>query len=279
MKRITQSLSKQIFRGVVLASVLVCFGCSVLTTDKGGPQFSPVKKASKQRTIDIDRAVSARVAAGSAYLESGDYERAHRHLDRALELDPNSSVAHGAIALLYRLEGDGEKEETHYQKAIKLDSNNSAAHNNYGSFLCGQNRFAEAEREFGLAAENFRYDRRSQSYENLGRCLSTQGNVEGAQKAFSNAYRLDKNLPRTLLALAVIYYDQGLNQQSYSLLTQYSEIAKANPESLWLGIRLERIFGDLDALASYEVALKNLYPGSNEYAQYTGSAVQGSTAP
>ena len=56
-------------------------------------------------------------------------------------------------------------------------------------------------------------------------------------------------------------------------------VATVNPQNqvaqdargLWLGIRLERIYGDTDALASYELALKHLYPDSPEYKAYLQS--------
>ncbi|MDQ8037071.1 MAG: hypothetical protein REI12_06580, partial [Pedobacter sp.] len=48
------------------------------------------------------------------------------------------------------------------------------------------------------------------------------------------------------------------------------------PQSLWLGIRLGRQLGDnKDALASYELALRRLYPGSPEYKLYQDSQKAG----
>ncbi|PCI51092.1 MAG: type IV pilus biogenesis/stability protein PilW [Moraxellaceae bacterium] len=272
MKKMQLRWSKTLLRSVIIVGVLICFGCSVLNSEKDKPAPFSSKNATVKRTIDVDKAVAARVMAGSAYLESGDFERAHRHLDRALELDPNSSQAHGAIALLYRFEGDVENEEKHYSEALKLDPKNSSVRHNYGSFLCGVGRFDEAAEAFRQVVADYRYERRGQSYENLGRCLLKQDKTLEAEKAFGHAYRLNKNLPRTVLALAVIYYDLGRNQDSHRLLRHFETIAQTTPESLWLGIRLERIFGDLDALASYEIALKNMYPGSNEYAMYNRSS-------
>lgn len=279
MLKMREPWSRAVFQSIVIVGMLICAGCVAPKAGKEPLSADGLKEPNIRKAPDIEKAVAARVMAGSAYLESGDYERAHRHLDRALELDPNSSLAHGAAALLYRFEGDVVKEEAHYKKALQLDSSNSPVHHNYGSFLCGQGRYEEAEREFRLVVADYKYEHRGQSYENLGRCLLKQGKKQAAEQAFAHAYRLDKNLPRTVLALAVLYFDLGRNQDAYQLFKRYEEIAKATPESLWLGIRLERIFGDLDALASYEVTLKNLFPGSKEYEQYYRSTLQGSTTP
>ncbi|HBF06601.1 MAG TPA: type IV pilus biogenesis/stability protein PilW, partial [Gammaproteobacteria bacterium] len=51
-------------------------------------------------------------------------------------------------------------------------------------------------------------------------------------------------------------------------LREYSSIARHTPRSLWLGIQIERVNGDADAMASYVLALRNLYPKSPEYRRY-----------
>ena len=51
----------------------------------------------------------------------------------------------------------------------------------------------------------------------------------------------------------------------------FEELSDHTPQSLWLGIRLARALGDKDALASYELTLKKLYPGSRAYTKYKES--------
>jgi len=57
--------------------------------------------------------------------------------------------------------------------------------------------------------------------------------------------------------------------QFYARRLNNSEMA--NAQSLWLGIRIERRMGDQNALASYELALKRLYPDSEEYKAWAAS--------
>ena len=52
---------------------------------------------------------------------------------------------------------------------------------------------------------------------------------------------------------------------------QFAKIAKPSARSLWLGIRIERIFGNQDKEASYAVALKGMFPYSKEYLAYKES--------
>ena len=66
-----------------------------------------------------------------------------------------------------------------------------------------------------------------------------------------------------------MYFNEKNYAQSKRYLDQYSRLAPQNsPRSLWLGIRIERIFGNKDKEASYALALRNLYPYSNEYLKY-----------
>ena len=256
---------------IITFAFAILAGCASQGEKNVDPISPTTASGAKKRTVDVDEAVKARVAAGVGYLEAGDFDRAHHHLNRALELNDESSKVHSALALLYRFEGDAKKEEAHYKTALELDSENSQAHHNYGTFLCGQGRFKDAEYHFKQAAKDYRYIRRGHSYENMGRCYLKQGAVDKAKSALENAYRLDPKSPWTLLELGVISYEQGNNDRAYELFKEYEKIAKHNSKSLWLGIRLERIFGNLDALASYELALRKLYPGSTEFANYKES--------
>ncbi len=57
------------------------------------------------READRDDAVDSFVQLGTAYIAQGNTERARTHLERALELDPQSAPALSAMGLVYRSEG------------------------------------------------------------------------------------------------------------------------------------------------------------------------------
>lgn len=56
-----------------------------------------------------------------------------------------------------------------------------------------------------------------------------------------------------------------------SPIDRYEKMAPSSARQLWLGIRLQRILGDKNKQASYELALRNLFPGSPEYKAYKAS--------
>ncbi len=254
-----------------LISVLIGTGCSSIGSGKDSEVKTPPSRLQKQRQLDTEAAVKAHLAAGIQYLRNGEMGHAHRHLKRALELNSESVEVHNALAIFYQAEGDDARESFHFKKALELDSENSSVMHNYGSSLCRRGLYLEARTYLTKAAVDYRYSGRAESYQNLGHCEILAENKGAARAAFENAYRLDKNLPKTLLGLSKLKLEGGENEAARQLYTRYLLLAKQNAESLWLGIQLERVFGDKNALASYELALRKRFPGSNEFKLYQDS--------
>ena len=74
--------------------------------------------------------------------------------DRALVIDPNSSEAHTALALIVQnFDWDWQTAEKEFQRAIELDPNYATAHHWYAEHLALMGRFDEALRESELARQ------------------------------------------------------------------------------------------------------------------------------
>lgn len=247
--------------------------CGILekSTDKNTANIDG-SRLPQQRKLNVEAAVKAHLTAGVGYLETGEMSSAHRHLKRALELDESAVEVHNTLAIFYQKERDKEQEEKHFKRALELDENNPQVKHNFGSSLCRNERFDEARKLLTEAASNYSYGKRASSYENLGRCELRSGHKDKAEIAFENAYRLNKRLPQTLLALSKLSLEKGEAELSYRYYKEYLTFSMQTAASLWMGIQLERIFGDQDALASYELALRNRYPGSTEHQQYLKSS-------
>ncbi len=272
---------KQDVKTVILLlfmTVIMC-GCSVLSSEKKGEPAVENKPLPKTRQLNKEEAVKAHLKAGVVSLENGDMTRAHRHLARALELDEKSAEVHNALAIFYQIEKDPVQEEKHFERALSLDSDNPSVNHNYGSFACRMGRYDEGRKHLVKAAANYRYPKRAETYENLGRCELLANNTAAAEAAFDNALRLNPKLPKSLLGQVSIKLDRGQNKLAYDYYQQFTQLSKQTAESLWLGIRLERIFGNKDALASYELTLRRLYPGSKEYQLYQASLKKLSPLP
>lgn len=208
--------------------------------------------------------VRAHIDLARGYLEEGNYLRARAPLEKALAVDSTSVEAHVLKAIVHQREEENALAETHYRSALSHDPDNAQALNNFGSFLFAQGRVEEAIVPLRKAVDDPAYQARGQAYENLGLVELSLDNVEAAQAAFSRALMLGQRQPRSSLELAALYYDQGNYVLATEYYTQFRNAARQTPRSLCLGMQLAGALGASDELASYTLALRNLYPGSAE---------------
>ena len=243
-----------LLRGGLVALLLMAFLSGCVRTYEGRGE------------VRVDEAVQNRVAAAMEYLQMGQPREARQHLTRALALDNRSVIAHNAMALVYQFEGDDKNEEHHYRQALRADRHFSPARNNYGTLLFRQERYSEALRQFKRAAADSAYGGRGIAYENMGRCYLAMDQREDARAAFNRALRLNPDAVRPLLELADIHFQDGQTRAAVNYYQQYiSRGIEQNARTLWLGIRIAAAAGDGDSQASYELALRQRFPGSREY--------------
>lgn len=216
--------------------------------------------------VNIKQAVTDRIAAGVDYMRQGNPKEARRHFNRALQLDPHSAAANNAMALLYAYEQDPQDEEKYYKRALDDDPHFAPALNNYGAFLYTQGRYKEAVEKFKRAVDDPNYDERASALSNLGQCYEALGELDKARDTFQRVLRINPGMLTASRELARIYYKQKHYDLAWNYYQQYqSRTKKPGPDGLWLGIRIAAQLNKQDDQSSYELALQNLYPGSNEY--------------
>ena len=82
------------------------------------------------------------------------FSKAREHVDRALEIDPNSSEAHTARGnLLMQVDFNWPGAEAEFRQALDLNPNNSVAHFWYRSLLTVLQRFSEAKEQLQAGFE------------------------------------------------------------------------------------------------------------------------------
>lgn len=215
-----------------------------------------------------DKAVTSRVDLALSYLRKGDAESARRNLKAALKIDPKSPRVHDALGVVFSKEGEPEIAESHFKKAIAYDSSYSKARNNYAAFLYEQKRYKAAMKQLKIVTADQLYKERLRAFANLGQVAVKLGDTETAEYAFSRALKMRKGYSPALLELAIIRFDRGELDVAQQYYSRYKSKAKQSPRALLLGIRLAEAQNDRSAKASYALALKNLYPNSNEYRRY-----------
>ncbi|MEM7217972.1 MAG: type IV pilus biogenesis/stability protein PilW [Pseudomonadota bacterium] len=237
---------------VLVAGALQIAGC-VTTVEGNAPE----------QASDAERVI-AHVDLARGYLAEGNYMRARSPLDKALSLDPNAVEANVLMAVVHQSEEEFELARQFYRRALRSDPSNAQALNNYGSFLYARGDHQEAAKHLRRAVADVAYPARAQAFENLGLAELSLQREDAAVKAFERALMLNNSQPRTNLELADIYYARGNVPLALGYYNQFRGNAQPSPRSLCLGMKLSAALGLDDQLASYTLALRNLFPGSPE---------------
>lgn len=243
---------------VVMAGLLIS---ACVTTQTGGFQD---KK-------DPKKAVEYSVQAARNYIQEGNWDAAKRHLRNALDIDSHNADANEALALVFWRTGEYEQADKHFRAAINHsgDAASSRIRNNYAAFLYDQKNYAEAESQLEKVAEDLLYDGRPDAFLNLGKVRIKLKKYAQAKDVLERAGLMERGNPMVISLLAEVYFQLGDYTRAQSFYDAYRKMTQApSAASLWLGIRLASRAGDKDSVASYALALKNLFPQSEEYLAY-----------
>ena len=244
-------------RIVFLMAIVLLAGC--VTTERS--VFT--EKADKQKAHETSTQLARQ------YIRKRNWDAAKRHLKNALEIDQDSAEVNEAMAMVLQNTGEYEMAETHYKKALRGDGNLSRVRLNYAAFLYNQNRYQEAADNLETVVDDVLYERRDLAFESLGICYMQLKKYAKAEAAFDRAYLMERDKPMLAFRLAEANYQLGHIDKAKTYYDRFRKSVKTQPPAgLLLGVRLARKLGDKNAESSYGLALKNLYPQSEEYRQY-----------
>ena len=238
---------------VLLVSVLSGLGGCVTEVTGSNIEEAP-QSARVKAQIDLAR----------GYLAERKFQRARRPIEKALEIDGRSVEAHVLKAIVHQQEEENKLAEKHYKLALRFDPSDAQALNNYGGFLYSMGRIEDALVPLRKSVEDTEYTARAQAFVNLGLVEASLENVDAARDAFERSVMLNDRQPRPHLELADIYFTGGNVMRAADHYGQFRSSSQQTPRSLCLGIRIATALELMDEQSSLRLALKNLYPGSEE---------------
>lgn len=220
--------------------------------------------------VDAKSALDKRIQLGMKYLSVDKRDNARFQFSKALDLDKKSAPAYLGFALVHQANSEFKPAGVAFKKALKLSNsdNRSSIVVPYGKYWMAQGKAEKACAYFEQAANDYDYNRRAEALYLAARCAKTIGNPSRVRPAYEHALNLDENYAPVVIELADIYFTEGEYAKSKNLLDRYMTLVNVTPRSLWLGIRIERIFENKDKEASYALGLKSRYPYSKEYLEY-----------
>ena len=254
----------EVSKALVTTIVLLAFGLSgcqgtgIRPGGMGGDTTGSLGQAKKTGSGDVY------VRLAVAYMQQGQLGAALQNAKKGAALDSNNGEAHNVLAIIYSRLGETALADKHFRRAKSLQPKNSYTLNAYGSFLCGQKKYKEADVQFKAALKNPLYKTPEVALTNAGICARQHKDLDLAEAYLRRALQHNKRFPIALLQMSKISYETGDNQSAREFLNRYHRVAKPTAESLWLGIQIEQKMGDRDAVASYSMQLKGNFPDSTE---------------
>ncbi|VAW76406.1 hypothetical protein MNBD_GAMMA15-1705 [hydrothermal vent metagenome] len=223
---------------------------------------APTKYNNGSKGRQTPASVNAQLAV--EYMREGMLEAALSTFKKAIKQNPSYQPAHSSIAVLYERLGEDKLAEKHYRRAHSLNSKDPLTLNNYGQFLCRNERYDEADKMFTAALKDPLYRRPDKVLTNMGLCASRQLKQDVAIDYFRKALTRNSKYKPALREMARISFERKhwLGVRAY--LQRLQEGGSLTPEFLWLGVQTEKELGDRDAMSSYTLLLKNRYPESEQ---------------
>jgi len=252
---------------ILVVIVISSVACSSVRNDDG----HSVQASDIENKADYKQAALLNIELGQTYLVQGQVSRAKKKLLHAVELAPNLPEAHSSLGYFFESVGDNQMADKYYRKAISLGKEQGLFHNNYGIFLCNQNKYKEADKEFALAIKDYNYPKTAETYENAGLCALKAGDQVKAEANFNFAVRYDPKQVASLLELTDLYFKRGEFVQAQDYLNRLKSQVEPSARMLWLAIQIAKNNNDPDSIASSSLLLKNKFANSVEYNLYLQS--------
>ena len=227
-----------------------------------------VDEAGNERKFDNIEASEARISLGLSYLDSGQWQRARDNLELALDYAPDYYRAQNAMAYYYQRVDDPAAAEAMYRQALRDSPDNGDVLNNYGVFLCSQQRYDEAIAAFEQAIKQPYYYLTSASYENAALCSLKGGEKDLGRDYLEKALAYDPYRPKSMLQLAQLDIESQNLKPARVMLIKFNKRYGYQADSLWLLIQLEHAAGHSTQVEKYASLLKEQFPTSQQYQKY-----------
>lgn len=244
----------------VTASVLLS-GCVTQNFDKDKPVI-------EQNSSNNELAIT-RVKLGLGYLNMGNTGQAKFNLEKAKKFAPNLVEVHTAFAHYFETVDEPELAIKSFKKALSIRSNDANTLNNYGVFLCRQENYDEAEKQFLKAIAIPSYLLVSESYENLASCQLKAGAFDKAERYLAKAVTHSPNSGSALYQMVRLEYAMGNYKKARRYVQKFEKVTRRfKPESLSLALKVYQQLGNQKTSKNYGSMLVRMYPNSWEAKQY-----------
>lgn len=247
----------------LLCALLVIFGgCANLGKNPQDTE-QPALNATATNTEDPLRfRAKTHTELGANYFQRGQMAVALEELNEAIRLDPRYGVAHSVLALVHADLGEDAKAEASFRRALDASPNEGDIRNNYGSFLCRQNKAKEGLEQFELALRLPLYATPYTALENAGSCALRSGLVIPAERYYARLVQIQPLSSRGYQGLAAIALKTSKMEEVRRQVGMGMRANPLTPELLFYGACAEKKLGDRAAEETLTLMLKSRFSDS-----------------
>jgi len=267
---------------ILLAAVLPVVGCATDVSGSAAGSSGPLVAQARGSDVNIQnrsgeeselrRRARIRLELAISYFQEGRHNVALDELKQSLDIDPTYADAIGVLALVYMELGERALAEQSFRRAMQLQPNDSDLNVNYGWFLCSTGRERESIDFFMAALKNPLYQRPALPLQNAGVCALRIRDVAAAEGYLKRSFEMQPGGIVAPVGLARIYYDRGDFERARFYVRNVNRSESAYPESIWLGLKIERKLGNQAEEASLAAQLRRAFPNSPEAAALARAA-------
>lgn len=247
---------------VAIVLCVALSACANLTGNKKVEDESPQTTTQANSEDPLRYRARIHTELGANYFQRGQLAVALEELREAIRLDPRYGVAHSILGLVHAELGEHPKAETSFQEAIKVAPAEGEIRNNYGSYLCGQNRPKEGLEQFEAALRLPLYQTPNQALENAGTCALRAALIRPAEGYFSRLVQMQPFSSRGYQGLAAIALKTSRFDEVRRQVRMGMNAQPQTAELYFYGACAERSLNDSAAEASYTQQLKSRFPDS-----------------
>ncbi len=207
---------------------------------------------------------------GNVFMAQGRNEEALHQYQSAIAAEPESAIYHRDLGVLWMKYGNSDEALLEYYRAAALDPLDSDIHREFGTLLFAAGKLEEAARQYRIAILNssstldLHYD--------LGNALYMQGKTDAAISEYEFVIRLSPESARAHNNYGVLLY--GLKRYPAALLSfqKAADLDAHYPDALYnVGRAAQRTGNVKRATAAYRAFLR-LAEDNPQYEQPTSEA-------
>ncbi|MEW6982347.1 type IV pilus biogenesis/stability protein PilW [Colwelliaceae bacterium 6471] len=247
---------------VVINLLFFVSGCVTQNYEEG-------KKPVIENDANNNEIAMTRISLGLGYLKMGNTAQAKLNLEKAKRFAPNLVQVYTAFAHYYETVGEPELTSVSYEKALSLDADDADTLNNYGVFLCRQDRVEDAEKQFLKAIAIPSYILVAKSYENLALCHLKNNHFVKAETYFDKAVKHSPSSASILYQMMRLQYAKGDYKGAQGYLSRYEKSTRRfTPAALGLAYKIFDKQHNQRIAKNYAAMLIKMFPNSYESKQF-----------